>query len=479
MTERRAMAAERDSTDRYVAAFMQDRVGATFGCAGDRRDAVRPVCAAGRDGRRGAFADARAGYGVFPPRRAQTCAVGDRSGTVYGLGDIVSVRLGRSGAAHRRPAVSIWRQRRSLPLEDTAACGRPCRAANAADERDCFRPGRTRSSAAVAPQGCGDACAGETRGRATRADGSAPYRPRLHGWKIRGFPAGASMPADRRIAVASELRPEVLEKISNRHCGRRGREDWRSPAIRETFEETGVLVANAEKYARVTVRPPGCTSSRQGHPKLGCAGFSSPRGFTPPNRPAALDARFLHGGRVGCCACCGKMPRTKTAQACWLTLAEARAPGCSRYYAARSGGSGGSLVPGSGRGRYYLSEYIRYRAHSLSLISGAGAPPLPPEAPRIGGTSARGLRRVSASKLAVLRSGILPQLRNSRRVRLKKRASKRRGRSAAYRAGDEIQRIEPGHDLVRKKCTQAAERCAAYFSAFADQPPVSSGRSRG
>ena len=30
MTERRAMAAERDSTDRYVAAFMQDRVGATF-----------------------------------------------------------------------------------------------------------------------------------------------------------------------------------------------------------------------------------------------------------------------------------------------------------------------------------------------------------------------------------------------------------------------------------------------------------------
>ena len=30
MTERRAMAAERDSTERYVAAFMQDRIGATF-----------------------------------------------------------------------------------------------------------------------------------------------------------------------------------------------------------------------------------------------------------------------------------------------------------------------------------------------------------------------------------------------------------------------------------------------------------------
>ena len=30
MTERRAMAAERDSTDRYVAAFMEDRIGQTF-----------------------------------------------------------------------------------------------------------------------------------------------------------------------------------------------------------------------------------------------------------------------------------------------------------------------------------------------------------------------------------------------------------------------------------------------------------------
>jgi ribonuclease R len=30
MTERRAMAAERDSVDRYVAAYMEDRVGAVF-----------------------------------------------------------------------------------------------------------------------------------------------------------------------------------------------------------------------------------------------------------------------------------------------------------------------------------------------------------------------------------------------------------------------------------------------------------------
>ena len=46
MTERRAMAAERDSTDRYVAAFMEDRVGATFDGAHHRRDALRAVRAA-------------------------------------------------------------------------------------------------------------------------------------------------------------------------------------------------------------------------------------------------------------------------------------------------------------------------------------------------------------------------------------------------------------------------------------------------
>ena len=30
MTERRSMAAERDAMDRYIAAFLEDRVGATF-----------------------------------------------------------------------------------------------------------------------------------------------------------------------------------------------------------------------------------------------------------------------------------------------------------------------------------------------------------------------------------------------------------------------------------------------------------------
>jgi ribonuclease R len=40
-TERRSMAAERDTTDRYLAAFLSDRVGATFtgGSAASRASA--------------------------------------------------------------------------------------------------------------------------------------------------------------------------------------------------------------------------------------------------------------------------------------------------------------------------------------------------------------------------------------------------------------------------------------------------------
>ena len=93
MTERRAMAAERDSTDRYVAAFMQDRVGATF----DAR-----VTGVTRFGLFVRLADTGA-EGLLPARVMGTeyfrhderrhALVGDCTGTIYSLGDIVRVRL--------------------------------------------------------------------------------------------------------------------------------------------------------------------------------------------------------------------------------------------------------------------------------------------------------------------------------------------------------------------------------------------------
>jgi len=150
MTERPAMAAERDSTDRYVAAFMQDR-SVRRSMRGDRRE--RFAClAAGRDGRRGAFADVGVlGTEYFRHDERKHALIGDRSGTGLWTRRLVSVRLAEAA-----------------PL--TAACGSICgsggaslktrrlrssvRAANAADERDCFRPGRQDRPRRVAPQGC-------------------------------------------------------------------------------------------------------------------------------------------------------------------------------------------------------------------------------------------------------------------------------------------------------------------------------------
>jgi ribonuclease R len=93
LTERRAMAAERDSTDRYVAAFMQDRVGATF----DAR--ITGVTKFGlfvrlkESGAEGLLPARSLGLEYFRhDEKAQTMR-GERTGTTYGLGDAITVKL--------------------------------------------------------------------------------------------------------------------------------------------------------------------------------------------------------------------------------------------------------------------------------------------------------------------------------------------------------------------------------------------------
>ncbi len=92
-TERRAMAAERDSTDRYVAAFMEDRIGATF----DAR--VTGVTRFGlflrlrESGAEGLLPVRALGGEYFRHDERRHALVGQGSKTVYKLGDIVAVRL--------------------------------------------------------------------------------------------------------------------------------------------------------------------------------------------------------------------------------------------------------------------------------------------------------------------------------------------------------------------------------------------------
>jgi ribonuclease R len=93
LTERRAMAAERDSTDRYVAAYMQDRVGATFEARITGVTKFGLFVRLRESGAEGLLPARSLGLEYFRhDERAQTMR-GERTGTTYGLGDLITVKL--------------------------------------------------------------------------------------------------------------------------------------------------------------------------------------------------------------------------------------------------------------------------------------------------------------------------------------------------------------------------------------------------
>jgi ribonuclease R len=87
------MAAERDSTERYVAAFMQDRIGATF------EGRITGVTRFGLflrladTGAEGLLPARSLGSEYFRHDERRHAMIGDRTGTAYKLGDIVPVKL--------------------------------------------------------------------------------------------------------------------------------------------------------------------------------------------------------------------------------------------------------------------------------------------------------------------------------------------------------------------------------------------------
>ncbi len=93
MCERRAMAAERDSTDRYVAAFMEDRVGAVFSSRITGVTRFGLFVRLKETGADGLIPIRTISSEYFRHDERRHALVGDRTGTVYRLGDMVTVRL--------------------------------------------------------------------------------------------------------------------------------------------------------------------------------------------------------------------------------------------------------------------------------------------------------------------------------------------------------------------------------------------------
>ncbi|MGH6879233.1 MAG: ribonuclease R [Rhizomicrobium sp.] len=93
MCERRAMAAERDSTDRYVAAFMEDRVDAIFSARITGVTRFGLFVRLKETGADGLIPIRTIGAEYFRHDERSHALVGERSGAAWRLGDMVTVRL--------------------------------------------------------------------------------------------------------------------------------------------------------------------------------------------------------------------------------------------------------------------------------------------------------------------------------------------------------------------------------------------------
>lgn len=110
------------------------------------------------------------------------------------------------------------------------------------------------------------------------------------------FPGGRVEPHDRHVPVAGQLDPAIEQKLM-RHVSRPSRDKARAlavAAIREVFEETGLLVGRkVDDAAHVSADGPIDPFAAAGvRPDLSALHLIA-RAITPPGRPRRFDARFF------------------------------------------------------------------------------------------------------------------------------------------------------------------------------------------
>ena len=143
------------------------------------------------------------------------------------------------------------------------------------------------------------------------------------------FPGGRLEPGDRLIPSASELRPETAASLTRRVVRRsagRGRA-LALTAIRETFEETGLLLGRRLATPKNPPADPAWRPffERGVWPDLDPVAFIG-RAITPPRRPKRFDTRFFAVDReaiqdeapgvIG--------PESELVELLWVDFAEAR-----------------------------------------------------------------------------------------------------------------------------------------------------------
>ncbi len=145
------------------------------------------------------------------------------------------------------------------------------------------------------------------------------------------FPGGRMDPGDQRIPVAHDLRPEVLARAALGITSARAR-GLALAAIRETFEETGILIG--EKGTPPRTRSPAWAKffAHGVVPRLDTLEMIA-RAITPPNRTRRFDARFFMADAAAIAHILDASHHEELLKPSWLTLGEARAldlPGITR-----------------------------------------------------------------------------------------------------------------------------------------------------
>jgi 8-oxo-dGTP pyrophosphatase MutT (NUDIX family) len=138
------------------------------------------------------------------------------------------------------------------------------------------------------------------------------------------FPGGGLEPADLRLRVPTELRPEVRVKVAAATGAGKAR-GLALAAIRETFEEVGLLVGERLQSAPRTRSQAWARFFARGVvPKLEKLEFVA-RAVTPPGYPRRFDARFFMANAEDIAETLdGHETTGELLNPAWLTLKEAR-----------------------------------------------------------------------------------------------------------------------------------------------------------
>lgn len=136
------------------------------------------------------------------------------------------------------------------------------------------------------------------------------------------FPGGRVDASDSRLNTGGDFKPQVQSRLMRETRQTRARALGLT-AIRETFEETGILIG---ERCGSPPRTKTAWASYFAHgvvPKLDQLDYIA-RAITPPNRPRRFDARFFMADAAAIVRELDAAHTDELLKPCWLTFAEAR-----------------------------------------------------------------------------------------------------------------------------------------------------------